>query len=335
MNSAIETQGDLGRTGLVQAGDKPPRLVVSDNGEASSLMDTARFEHVWRIAKMFSSSDMVPQHFRNKPENCCIAVQLAFRLGVDPFMLLQKCYIVHGRPGIEAQLAIALANARGPFKGRIRYRMSGSGESRSCTACATLAENGDVVEFTVDWQMATRNGWVSKDGSLWPKLPDLMLQYRSATYLVRTVCPDVLLGLHTDDELRDMDYPDDKVSSDVIVKQLDAVLSQEPTASHTERIESVVDVHAEPTDFPTDPRPDAQRQREEYLSAIDGFDGIRECTDLIQTASKDPLLTAEDKELVIAAANKQAAAIRRRRGQRTNGGGKMFDTSESATEAGM
>lgn len=181
--------------------------VVEDNGQFATLLDTARFEHLWRLANTFAASDLVPQQFRGKPANCFIALQMAFRLGVDPMMLLQCCYIVHGKPGIEAKLAIALANHSGKFHGPIRYALTGSGKTRACTAYATDKASGEDVSQMVTMEMAEAEGWTKKDGSKWKTLPDLMLQYRAAMFLIRLNCPEVLMGMSSTEELEDSGQP--------------------------------------------------------------------------------------------------------------------------------
>ena len=80
---------------------------------SSLLFDAERFDHAQRVAKMLSTSTLVPEHFRNNIGNCVIALNYADRIGADPFMVLQNMYVVHGRPGVEGKLVIALVNQSG------------------------------------------------------------------------------------------------------------------------------------------------------------------------------------------------------------------------------
>lgn len=180
-------------------------LPVKDDGEFSALLDSDRFAQIQRVAKLFSESDLVPAVFQGKPANCAVALQMAFRMRVDPMMLMQNMYIIKGRPGIEAKLAIALMNSRGPFTGPLQWKLDGEGDSRSWTCYATHKETGERCEATVTWKMVHAEGWDAKDGSKWKTLPDLMGRYRSAMFLGRLYCPEVLLGLPTNEELTDID----------------------------------------------------------------------------------------------------------------------------------
>ena len=177
--------------------------IVHDTSEYAMLFDSAKFNQAWRVATAFSKSGLVPEHFANNPAGVFVVLHMATRLDLDPFMALQKVYMVHGRPGMEAQLIIALVNARGPFKGPIQWEVGGAGDSRYWTAYATHKTTGERCEATVTWAMVKAEEWASKKGSKWMTIPDLMGRYRSATFLARLYCPEVILGLSTADELED------------------------------------------------------------------------------------------------------------------------------------
>jgi hypothetical protein len=172
----------------------------------SIFTNTEQFELAQRVAKVFSTSDMVPAHFK-KPGNCMIALNLASRMGLDPFMVMQNMYIIKGRPGIEAKLAIALINNLGKFS-PLQYKFNE--ERTSCIAYAKLITTGDRYEgIAVTLEMAHKEGWSTKSGSKWKTLPELMLQYRSAVFFARVYCPEALLGIYTKDELVDIDNSKD------------------------------------------------------------------------------------------------------------------------------
>ena len=192
-------------TGLANRPD-PVRVLaqVKDDSSFAMLLDSDKFSHLQRVAGMYANSSLVPTHYQNNMPNCAIAMQMAMRLNVDPFMFMQKTYIIQGKLGMEAQLAIALVNSRGPFTGPIQYKMEGDGRNRSCTAYATHKVTGEVCSATVPWAMVEAEGWSKKSGSKWQTMPDMMFWYRAATFLARLYCPEVLMGMATTDELEDI-----------------------------------------------------------------------------------------------------------------------------------
>jgi hypothetical protein len=166
------------------------------------LFNVQMFEHAQRVSKLFATSSMVPDHFKNNVGNCFIALNIASRMQLDPFMVMQKMYIIHGKPGIESQLIIALINKSGLFT-PLQYRMEGEDKEMKCTAYATHNETGEVCSQTVTWDMVEAEGWNKKPGSKWNTLPELMFRYRAAAFFARVYCPEVIMGMKTSEELHD------------------------------------------------------------------------------------------------------------------------------------
>lgn len=177
--------------------------LVTQDFMLDSMLDVGKFEQLQRAASLFSKSGLVPQTFKENPAACFVGLQLSAQLGVNPFMLFQRLYTVGNKIGIEAQLAIGIANQKKVFKGAIQYSFTGKGETRSCTAKATLSSTGEQVEMTVDWATVAAEGWNKRNGSKWLTMPDLMFRYRSAMWLIRTYAPEVLLGLQSVEEMQD------------------------------------------------------------------------------------------------------------------------------------
>ena len=170
----------------------------------SDIQPLDRGKELWNFATALSRSTIIPKAFQGQAANCFVALDMANRLGASPMEIMQNVYVVHGTPGFSAKYAIGMANKSGVFKGPICFEQSGQGDSLSVTAYAIVRETEQRVEFTCDMAMAKAEKWTSN-----PKyrtMPHLMLRYRAATLLIRTSCPEVLLGMHTADELEDVRY---------------------------------------------------------------------------------------------------------------------------------
>lgn len=172
--------------------------------------DTERFNLMQREAKVFAYSPLIPAHLRQGGEqtaiaNCYIALKLAKTMGEDPLVVLQNIHIVSGKAGFSAQYMIARANAAGIFKGRIDWRIDRSKPGNlSVTAFAILRDTEQEVSVTCDMAMAQAEGWTKNPK--YKSMPEVMLRYRSATFLVRFYAPDVMLGYQTTEEVTDMGY---------------------------------------------------------------------------------------------------------------------------------
>lgn len=177
------------------ANDKQVAVV---NG-SSMLTDTARFEHVQRVANVFANSQLVPSHLRGKLADCVIALNIADRLGEDPLTVMQSIYVVSGKAGWSSSYMIARINQSGAIKGRITWAITGKDKSLEVTAKATLADTGEVVTATATMQMAIAEGWISN--KKYQSMPEMMLRYRSAAMLQRLYFPEVMLGMRTVEEI--------------------------------------------------------------------------------------------------------------------------------------
>ena len=189
-------------------------LEVRQSGEVVSIgFDTEPgFEALQRLGKMFAQSALVPEIYRGNIANCSIAVEMALRMRMNPIMVMQNLYMVHGNPSWASKFLIASFNQTGRFSS-IRYRWVGQpgSKERGCVAWAKEKSTGEVVESPlVDWKMVEAEGWSSKKGSKWLTMPDLMFMYRAAAFLVRTTAPELTMGLQTAEESRDLVDLDDR-----------------------------------------------------------------------------------------------------------------------------
>lgn len=167
--------------------------------------ENAAFEMLQRQAKMFSTSTLVPKEFQANMANCAIGINIAKRLGADPFMVLQNIDIIHGRPSFRATFLIAMVNASGRFE-PLQFRMEGDeGKSnRSCIAWTKSKADGTPLEGPkITLEMAKAEGWSTKNGSKWQTMPELMLRYRAAAFFARLYAPDITLGMMTAEEAVD------------------------------------------------------------------------------------------------------------------------------------
>lgn len=162
----------------------------------------AAFEHIQRVAKVFATSDLVPDVYKSKLGNCIIALEMSMRMDVPALMFMQNSYLVHGKPALDGKFIIALVNQRGPYVGGVQYQYTGTGDSRTCIASGTT-KDGRKDSASCDVKTAKEMGWWDKN-KLWRSITDQMLAYRSATWLARRHCPELLCGLQPADEVLDV-----------------------------------------------------------------------------------------------------------------------------------
>lgn len=161
------------------------------------------FEHAQRVAKMLSASNLIPDVFKNNVQNTMIALEIANRIGASPLMVMQNLYIVHGKPSWSSTFIIAALNSCKRFS-PLRFELSGEGETMECFAWAyELSTNDKIIGPTVTMKMAKAEGWIDKNGSKWKTMPTLMIRYRASAFFGRLYAPEILMGMHTQEEIID------------------------------------------------------------------------------------------------------------------------------------
>ncbi|KKN36574.1 hypothetical protein LCGC14_0772440 [marine sediment metagenome] len=325
---------------LVLAENERIRMESRNNAEVEVSSDGYKVTNlggIYRLGELYSRSCMVPDAFRGKPADCAIGVQLAMRWGIDPFMLFQKMYVVHGKPSIESQLAIALANAAGVFTTRIAYRMEGTVDSddRRCVAYATMDDTNQVVEEMVSVAIAKKMGWWAKKDSLWPKMTDLMLKYRAAMWLIRTNAPEVLMGFLSKEEAVDVaagrvsDTPAAQPRSlDDLADRLATPSTAQPVADPSASAATDDSSGSETTDAG-----DQFRLLEEYRELITGAESILRTGEIENGARKNPALTQETLERLRELCLEHVEAIRSKRGKGSKKSPPPIDSPEALAEA--
>lgn len=209
------------------------KLTVAENNFAVSAFDNEQaFASAMKMATALSRSDLVPLSFKGKPENCLIALEVAKRTGSSIMAVTQNLDIIHGRPSWRSTYVIGAINGCGRYRA-LKFRVEVLGEeeieyswwegqtgnkqkrtgklkvqNKTCVAY-TYDRDGELLEGPeVSIKMAVQEGWYTKSDSKWKTMPDLMLRYRAASFFGRLYAPDVLLGMHSEDEVMDFVSPE-------------------------------------------------------------------------------------------------------------------------------
>jgi hypothetical protein len=187
----------------------PPAAVDISSGVFSGI---AAFEAAQRMAQALCTSTMVPAEYRGQQglSNSLIALEIAARMGLSPLVVMQNMTPIHGKPSWSSSFLIATVNASGRFS-PLRFVFDDKDKPSSCFAVARDKVTGEVLEGqTISTDMAKQEGWWSrpdrygKETSKWQSMTGQMLRYRAAAFWVKVYCPEISLGLMTQDEVADV-----------------------------------------------------------------------------------------------------------------------------------
>lgn len=186
-----------------------------------------QFAITQRMGKMYANSSIVPDTYKTQVAkfnrsknvwetvenpaavgNCCIALDMAQRMNINPLMVMQNLFVVGGNPSFSTKFLVACINASKRFT-PLRYEFKGEAgkDDYGCRCYAYEAGDKEHKEPLygdwITWQMVNAEGWSKKQGSKWLTMPDQMFRYRAAAFWQRVYCPEISMGFITSEEAYD------------------------------------------------------------------------------------------------------------------------------------
>lgn len=215
MNDVQEFTGATESTGLA----------LGNTMMQSLMFDESAFQNVQRIAEVMAKSNVtVPAHLKNNVGDCMAVVMQAMQWGMNPWPVAQKTHLVSGNLGYEAQLVNAVITSMAPTKDRIHYEWFGPWENVIGNFVEKTSQKGNTYTAP-GWKLADEKGlgvrvWATLKGedeprelelllsqaqprnsTLWATDPKQQLAYLAVKRWARLYCPDVILGVYSNDEL--------------------------------------------------------------------------------------------------------------------------------------
>ncbi len=167
------------------------QISATASNNTVGLLNLESFELSQRIAKMLSSSTLVPEQyrattkvkcgkddygnqiFRDEPNpnglsNCIIALNMSNRMGADPLMIMQNLYLIEGRPAWSSQFIMAAINTCGRFSS-LRFEFKDEGEKEvEYQETTWVNRKKQVTTKSMKIQNWTCYAWVIEKGSVNP-----------------------------------------------------------------------------------------------------------------------------------------------------------------------
>lgn len=173
----------------------------------------AAFDAAQRMARALCSSTLVPREYQGQQglANSLIALEIAGRMRLSPLVVMQNMTPIHGRPTWSSKFLIATVNASGRFS-PLRFVFDNPETPTRCRAVATDKATAEVLEGeTITLELARKEGWWSRkdrqgnETSKWQTMTGQMLRYRAAAWWANVYCPEIALGLITQEEALDIE----------------------------------------------------------------------------------------------------------------------------------
>lgn len=193
----------------------PEKVQQEENLTPQNKTDFELFGDNYRMATQIAKSDIIPDNYKNKPQNVVIALGMSQKLGLDCFTVMQNLNIVRGKTSWSGSFCKTLIEKCGRF-GEIDLEYIGEKgkDNYGCKVVTTRKSDGKKIEGPlVDINMAKAEKWTTN--TKWVTMPELMLGYRAMSFFARVYCPEALNGVYTTEEIEDI-QPVKRVVEDVL-----------------------------------------------------------------------------------------------------------------------
>lgn len=206
---------------------------------AGTLCAFRDLEQMFRVADYLAKSPIVPAAFQGQPGSVMIALNMAQRLRMDPFMVMQNIYVVHGTPAMSGKFTVALLN-RSPKYTHIEYQyVNGKDYTDGMRVVGHRRDGKTDIGTAITPEMVAKEKW----GNKWQTMPEQMYRYRAAAFFARAFTPEELFGMQTVEEVEDVASskpavrnvtPEPKAPSFLPTAEPSAPAAEVPTTDTTE-----------------------------------------------------------------------------------------------------
>jgi len=179
--------------------DKGLEIIDNTNNQLSKQVNdqTALLEE----ASSWVKSGLLPASIKT-PEQAVVIVLKGKELNMSPMMSFEMIDVIMGKPSLKPKAMAAMVR-----KGGIKYQTVQDFEKvfdkdgKAIDAITTIKFFRDGLEDIVSYRYSDAQalGLTSKDN--WKKQPGIMMYWRCFSKGANRVCPDVIGGMYTNEEL--------------------------------------------------------------------------------------------------------------------------------------
>lgn len=204
MENGFKIENKPKETQIIVDGDDKKNIALKPQVQQPQTNNLNSFSQNWNMAVQLSKSDIIPDNYKNKPQNVVIAIALANQMQLDPFTVMQNLAIIKGKTSWSGSFCKTLIERTGKYKNlELNYVGEKGKDSYGCYLSAVRVSDGKIINGpTVTMQMAKAEKWTSN--SKWLTLTDLMLAYRCQSFFCRLYVPEAMNGIYTSEEVEEV-----------------------------------------------------------------------------------------------------------------------------------
>ena len=155
------------------------------------------------MSQHLAKSKLVPDHFRNKPEDVFLAINYGLEIGLGPAASLRAISVIKGTPSLRADAMVGLALS----SGHAEYFRCVESDGQKATYETKRKGSPQAERKTFTIEDAKTAGLAGSN--TYKSYPKHMLEARAKSWLARDVYPDLLHGIYSTEEVSELGAPID------------------------------------------------------------------------------------------------------------------------------
>jgi len=156
-----------------------------------------------RLAKIMAASGLMPKGIQS-PEAVFVVLQMGSEIGLSPMASVQNTAVIHGRPGLFGDVALAVVRASGELEIFEEWSEGKRKTPEWTFFCKIKRRGGKEALGSYTWTEACEAGQDRADSqSSWKKWTNRMMQFKARNFIMRDHFTDVLKGIRTVEENAD------------------------------------------------------------------------------------------------------------------------------------
>lgn len=167
--------------------------------DVTSGVAFSRVGQAMEAAQVFAATSLIPKALQGKPQDVLLVLLKGAELGLKPLQALSEIHIVDGKAGVSAKLKMALCLQRPECE----FFIMVTSTAEKAVYRAKRKGAPEPVEYSYSIEDAKRAGLTHKQN--WQSHPAAMLRARCSSGLADSVFPDLVQGVMTHDELREVE----------------------------------------------------------------------------------------------------------------------------------
>jgi hypothetical protein len=234
---------------------------ASHAGRTVALRSLAEVE---RFAELIYNTSLVPKEYKGKLGDVVGIIFFGLELGLNPLQALQGIMFVNGRPSVWGDTMLGLVKASGLLE-RFEETPPDAAQDSGLARCLVQRRGEAPVVRVFTRAMAEKAKLWGKE--IWAAYPGRMLQMRARSWALRDAFSDVLKGLYSVEEARDIDLSPDAAGTYAYTPPLEPSPAAAPEAAPPAAIAEAMLADAGLSAPPVRPEPKTRPELERAIAA--------------------------------------------------------------------